>query len=108
MYSLREDYQQKATKLPNLSRDTEPSGLASLHRERSIRTSRRQKFEECLLAQDVSIGRTSCSHDVFIYVDRVLTVAELRKLAWSGVPDDLRPIVWQLLLVSADFQTRQL
>ncbi|KWU41981.1 RabGAP/TBC, partial [Rhodotorula sp. JG-1b] len=25
-------------------------------------------------------------------------LAELRKLAWSGVPDELRPMVWQLLL----------
>lgn len=27
-------------------------------------------------------------------------LAELRKLAWSGVPNELRPMVWQLLLVS--------
>jgi hypothetical protein len=25
---------------------------------------------------------------------------ELRRLAWSGVPEEVRPIVWQLLLVS--------
>ena len=25
--------------------------------------------------------------------------AELRKLAWSGVPNELRPLAWQLLLV---------
>lgn len=25
-------------------------------------------------------------------------VAELRKLAWSGIPDDFRPMVWQILL----------
>lgn len=25
-------------------------------------------------------------------------VAALRKLAWAGVPDDLRPMAWQLLL----------
>ena len=25
---------------------------------------------------------------------------ELRKLAWAGIPGDLRPMAWQLLLVS--------
>jgi len=79
MYLLRKDYQKKAAKLPSPLRDTESSQSVSLYRERSIRTSRRRKFEECLLAQDVSI-------------------AELRKMAWSGVPGDLRPVVWQLLL----------
>lgn len=29
-------------------------------------------------------------------------LTELRKLAWSGVPADLRTMVWQLLLVSCD------
>jgi len=28
-------------------------------------------------------------------------IAALRKLAWAGVPADLRPMAWQLLLVSA-------
>ncbi|PPR07708.1 hypothetical protein CVT26_003731 [Gymnopilus dilepis] len=50
-----------------------------LLRERSIKTNRRHKFEECLSSQDVNIG-------------------ELRKLAWSGIPSDLRPMAWQLLL----------
>lgn len=27
-------------------------------------------------------------------------IGELRRLAWSGVPEEVRPIVWQLLLVS--------
>ena len=26
-------------------------------------------------------------------------VAELRKIAWSGIPNDVRPVAWQLLLV---------
>ncbi|EEB91846.1 hypothetical protein MPER_09731, partial [Moniliophthora perniciosa FA553] len=48
-------------------------------RERSIRTNRRLKFVDCLSSEDVSI-------------------AELRKLAWAGIPSDLRPMAWQLLL----------
>ncbi|KZT72232.1 RabGAP/TBC [Daedalea quercina L-15889] len=50
-----------------------------LDRERSIRSNRRQKFIDCISAEDVNI-------------------ATLRKLAWNGVPGDLRPIVWPLLL----------
>ncbi|KZP22361.1 RabGAP/TBC [Athelia psychrophila] len=50
-----------------------------LIRERSIRTNRRHKFVDCLSGQDVNI-------------------AALRKLAWAGVPNDLRPMAWQLLL----------
>lgn len=51
----------------------------SLLRERSIRTNRRHKFVSCLGAGDVNI-------------------AQLRKLAWAGIPNDLRPVAWQLLL----------
>jgi hypothetical protein len=46
----------------------------------SSATQRRQKFLDCLTADNISI-------------------VELRKLAWSGIPDELRPISWQLLLV---------
>lgn len=28
-----------------------------------------------------------------------LRQVELRKLAWAGIPEDLRPVAWQLLLV---------
>jgi hypothetical protein len=31
---------------------------------------------------------------------RADSTGELRRLAWSGVPEEVRPIVWQLLLVS--------
>ncbi|EKM54228.1 uncharacterized protein PHACADRAFT_96549 [Phanerochaete carnosa HHB-10118-sp] len=48
-------------------------------RERSIRSNRRQKFVACIASEDVSM-------------------AQLRKLAWNGVSEDLRPIVWPLLL----------
>lgn len=54
---------------------------SKLDRERSIRSNRRQKFIDCISAEDVNM-------------------AALRKLAWNGVPNDLRPIVWPLLLVS--------
>ncbi|TKY88286.1 hypothetical protein EX895_002638 [Sporisorium graminicola] len=49
-------------------------------RKRSVRTSRRrQQLLSCLSKQSVDM-------------------ALLRTLAWAGVPDELRPIVWQLLL----------
>ena len=32
--------------------------------------------------------------------------AELRKLAWSGIPDHLRPLAWPLLLVRSDYILR--
>ncbi|KAI0812686.1 rab-GTPase-TBC domain-containing protein [Irpex lacteus] len=48
-------------------------------RERSIQLNRRQRFLDCITNEDVSM-------------------AQLRKLAWNGVPDDLRPIAWPLLL----------
>ncbi|KAJ3762371.1 rab-GTPase-TBC domain-containing protein [Lentinula raphanica] len=50
-----------------------------LMRERSIKTNRKHKFVDCLSKQDVNI-------------------AELRKLAWAGIPNELRPMAWQLLL----------
>jgi hypothetical protein len=64
---------------PDLSVDKEAS--EKLMRERSIRTNRRHKFVDCLSGQDVNI-------------------AALRKLAWAGIPSDMRPMSWQLLLVS--------
>ena len=29
----------------------------------------------------------------------LMSLAELRKLAWAGIPVDFRPLAWQLLLV---------
>ncbi|KAI0630103.1 RabGAP/TBC [Trametes polyzona] len=58
----------------SLQGDTE-----KLMRERSIRTNRRTRFINCITRDDVDI-------------------AQLRKLAWNGVPEDLRPLVWPLLL----------
>ncbi|OSC97452.1 RabGAP/TBC [Trametes coccinea BRFM310] len=68
------------------SKSRAASGLESptsndekLMRERSIRTNRRTKFINCIMGEDVDI-------------------AQLRKLAWNGIPEDLRPLVWPLLL----------
>lgn len=48
--------------------------------ERGREKRRRRKFLDVLASDNVDLG-------------------ELRKLAWSGVPDELRTMVWQLLLV---------
>lgn len=56
LYSIRNPSRRKKARSPSPMRDVEDSGSASLRRERSIRTNRRRKFEECLLAQDVNIG----------------------------------------------------
>ncbi|KAG8681679.1 GTPase-activating protein, partial [Ceratobasidium sp. 394] len=61
-------------------RPTSSSGAGGLSRGRSIRTNRRHtQFVECLSREDINM-------------------TELKKLAWSGVPPHLRPIVWPLLL----------
>ena len=31
---------------------------------------------------------------------------ELRKMAWAGIPEELRPIAWQMLLVSSNLLSR--
>ncbi|CDO72753.1 hypothetical protein BN946_scf184994.g5 [Trametes cinnabarina] len=59
--------------------DSPPGNDEKLMRERSIRTNRRTRFINCIMAEDVDI-------------------AQLRKLAWNGIPGDLRPLVWPLLL----------
>ncbi|KAH9047830.1 rab-GTPase-TBC domain-containing protein [Lactarius hengduanensis] len=58
-----------------------------LKREESFKANRRHKFIGCLLREDVDM-------------------AELRKLAWSGIPDDLRPLAWPLLLGYLPLPTR--
>ncbi|KIR75053.1 tbc1 domain family protein [Cryptococcus deuterogattii CA1014] len=51
-------------------------------RQRSVRTERRrEKFAKVLRGDEGGVD-----------------VGELRRLAWSGVPMEVRPIVWQLLL----------
>jgi hypothetical protein len=72
------------------SRSSSPhSGESSekLRREQSFKANRHQKFVECLSREDVDM-------------------AELRKLAWSGIPEDLRPLAWPLLLGYLPLPTR--
>ncbi|EIN11693.1 RabGAP/TBC [Punctularia strigosozonata HHB-11173 SS5] len=61
------------------SRTRSPDSPAKVARERSIRSSKRRKFVECITADDVDM-------------------AQLRKQSWGGIPEDLRPIAWPLLL----------
>lgn len=62
----------------------EAIGGASVERKRSVRTERRRAdFRNVLAAPD----RGS------------VDIAKLRRLAWNGIPTEIRPIVWQLLLV---------
>lgn len=39
-------------------------------------------------------------------MDSGVDISELKSLAWNGIPDELRPIVWQLLLVRAEVADR--
>jgi len=55
-------------------------GHPELQHQHAMRAQKRQKFVDCLTAENVDM-------------------AELRKLAWSGMPEELRPISWMLLLV---------
>ncbi|CEH11715.1 related to gyp1-gtpase activating protein [Ceraceosorus bombacis] len=55
----------------------EKQSLARANSHRTIR--RRERFVRCLASETVSMD-------------------ELRALAWQGVPEELRPMVWQLLL----------
>ncbi|KAI6134526.1 rab-GTPase-TBC domain-containing protein [Pisolithus croceorrhizus] len=71
---LSSTFLENNTSTKSRSRDTE-----KLLRETSIRQNRRLKFIDCLSKEDVDI-------------------AELRKLAWAGTPDDFRSIVWPILL----------
>ncbi|WVR03599.1 hypothetical protein IAU60_000591 [Kwoniella sp. DSM 27419] len=56
-----------------------------LGRQRSVRTERRrEKFARILKGREGDGGGVD--------------LAELRKVAWSGIPSEVRPIAWQLLL----------
>jgi hypothetical protein len=75
---------------PQRSRSSSPQfGERSekLKREQSFKANRHQKFIECLSREDVDM-------------------AELRKLAWSGIPEELRPLAWPLLLGYLPLPTR--
>ena len=83
--------------LDSSSSPSKKSSSSHVIRELSIKTNRKNKFVDCLLAEEVNLGdgcrpvrRIPGWHDV----------AELKKLAWNGIPAELRPVAWQLLLVS--------
>ena len=42
-----------------------------------------------------------------IYGSSAIDLEKLRKLAWSGIPNELRPMVWKVLIVSvhSDFHS---
>ncbi|SCV73870.1 BQ2448_6300 [Microbotryum intermedium] len=63
------------------NRVEDPEENGELGRERR----RRRKFVECLGAETVDLGRT---------------------LAWAGIPNELRPMAWQLLMVSWQYSCR--
>lgn len=80
--------------------DESPERVERRIREESIRSNRRRKFVDCLSKPDVEI----CAYLRLVHVGGILramiwVLATLRKLSWAGVPNDLRPIVWPLLLV---------
>lgn len=77
-----------------------PESPETLLRERSIRSNRRNKFVQCLLREDVDMGAFTESYGMSTPLMPFAT-ADLRRLAWQGVPNDLRPLAWQLLLVSS-------
>ena len=57
------------------------------------------QFVECLSREDINMSESASF--TWVYQPRRTdydVAAELKKLAWSGVPPHLRPIVWPLLL----------
>ena len=82
----------------SIARQERPENTEKLLRERSIRTNRRNKFVECLSSPDVNISARNMGR-ISIFISDLFQ-GELRKLAWAGIPGDLRPMAWQLLLVS--------
>lgn len=66
-----------------------------LRREKSVRTKRRwREFYRSLQCETASAQRSSSSSSTSSGVD----VSKLRELAWNGIPSELRPIVWPMLL----------
>lgn len=63
--------------------------------------SRKEKFIECLSKDTVDIGRFDLVSKYRGFSNTELSlsdIAELRKHAWAGIPSEVRPIAWQLLL----------
>jgi hypothetical protein len=79
LFAVSQRMGRQVDKSPSPSRVQSPERTEKLRRERSMRTNRHHKFLECLSSEDVNI-------------------AELRKLGWAGIPPELRPLAWKLLL----------
>lgn len=71
---------------------------SSLKRGKSVRTRRRwREFFRCLkcdISDESEWKQQESSHGSGVGVD----LAKLRELSWNGIPAELRPIVWPLLL----------
>lgn len=71
------------TMTPSTSRSLAPPSLPQLRRATSVRTKRRwREFLRCLQPPNSSS----------------VDLPKLRELSWNGIPSELRPIVWPLLL----------
>lgn len=85
----------------SLSEVLTPSQYAKEQAQVRRDASRRDKFMECLKKDTVDIGETSLyTHSFQALNEYIVITADLRKLAWAGIPFEVRPIAWQLLLVS--------
>ena len=77
--------------------------LAKIQAQARRDATRREKFIECLSRDTVDIGESrTCrgrSGSQSLKLNLLMRTAELRKLAWAGVPHEIRSITWQLLLV---------
>lgn len=60
--------------------------------------SRKEKFVECLSKDTVDIGEKYTNDHVPSVMLTIPLTAELRKHAWAGIPSEVRPMAWQLLL----------
>lgn len=82
---------------------TPTSKKEGIHRKRSVRTERRrEKFAKVLRGRLDDGGGVDLGESELSVLERFIdafTAAELRRLAWSGIPNEVRPIAWQLLLV---------
>ncbi|KAG8967117.1 GTPase-activating protein [Tulasnella sp. 419] len=83
LYLARQAVEQRRLRSPELTASTSSASL-SLSRSNSVqarekRDRKEEKFQDCLLTDDININ-------------------SLKTLAWSGIPKSLRPTVWPILL----------
>lgn len=110
MFAIRKDHLARAANSPiaSGSRSSSPrqrnkekgKGKANqpLARGRSLRSSRKYgKVTDCLNKPDVNMSAFRVSQR-FIFIRDLLLAGDLRSLAWAGLPSELRPVAWPLLL----------